>query len=185
MGFSIVVTNNSHVKYADEICKMMSDAAMIRGTGIAKRKPSYIEKKMILGDAIIALDKEKVIGFCYIESWDNQKYVANSGLIMHPKYRGLGIAKKIKRATFKLSKEKYSNSRLFGITTSMAVMKINSDLGYKPVTFSELTKDTCFWDGCKSCANYDILKRTNRTMCICTAMLCDLSKICKTKKSLS
>jgi hypothetical protein len=161
MGFSIVVTNNSHVKYADEICIMMSDAAMIRGTGIAKRSPSYIEKKMRIGDAIIALDKEKVIDFCYVESWENQKYVANSGLIMHPKYRGLGIAKKIKRATFQLSKEKYSNSLLFGITTSMAVMKINSDLGYKPVTFSELTKDTCFWDGCKSCANYDILKRTN------------------------
>ena len=94
MKFSIVVTNNSHVKYADEICKMMSEAAMVRGTGIAKRKPAYIEKKMSLGGAIIALDKEKVIGFCYIESWDNQKYVANSGLIMHPKYRGLGIAKK-------------------------------------------------------------------------------------------
>ncbi len=177
MHFKIIVANNKHFKHAAFICQMMADAAKVRGTGIAQRKPDYIRKKMEEGKAIIALDNDMPIGFCYIESWENQKYVANSGLITHPNYRKSGLAKAIKKATFNLSKEKFSNARLFGITTSMAVMKINSNLGYKPVTFSELTIDEKFWDGCKSCANYDILQRTNKTMCICTGMVCDLSKV--------
>lgn len=129
------------------------------------------------GKAIIALDKDKVVGFCYIESWSNQQYVANSGLITDPDYRNIGLAKAIKQATFNLSKQHYPNAKLFGITTSLAVMKINSELGYKPVTFSELTEDDDFWKGCQSCTNYDILQRTQRKMCMCTGMLCDLSKV--------
>lgn len=177
MQFKIIVADNSHFKYAETICQMMADAAKIRGTGIAQREPTYICKKMEEGKAIIALDNDAVIGFCYIESWENQKYVANSGLITHPDYRKIGLAKAIKKATFNLSKEKFPDARLFGITTSMAVMKINSELGYQPVTFSELTTDEKFWQGCQSCPNYDILQRTNKTMCICTGMVCDLSQI--------
>lgn len=177
MQFRITVANNSHYKYAESICKMMAEAATIRGTGIAQREPDYICKKMEEGKAIIALDNDLAIGFCYIESWEDEKYVANSGLITHPDYRKKGLAKAIKEATFLLSKEKFPNAQLFGITTSMAVMKINSDLGYNPVTFSELTTDEKFWNGCKSCANYDILQRTNKSMCICTGMICDLSTV--------
>lgn len=177
MKFLITVANNSHFKHAAAICKMMTDAAKVRGTGIAKRQPEYICKKMKEGKAIIALDGETPIGFCYIESWEGQKYVANSGLITHPNYRKTGLAKAIKKATFNLSKEKFPTAKLFGITTSMAVMKINSDLGYQPVTFSEITQDENFWKGCQSCTNYDILQRTNKTMCICTGMVCDLSKV--------
>jgi hypothetical protein len=177
MKFLITVANNSHFKHATAICKMMTDAAKVRGTGIAKRQPEYICKKMKEGKAVIALDGENPIGFCYIESWEGQKYVANSGLITHPNYRKTGLAKAIKKATFNLSKEKFPTAKLFGITTSMAVMKINSDLGYQPVTFSEITQDENFWKGCQSCTNYDILQRTNKTMCICTGMVCDLSKV--------
>jgi hypothetical protein len=177
MKFLITVANNSHFKHASAICKMMTDAAKVRGTGIAKRQPEYICKKMKEGKAIIALDGETPIGFCYIESWEGQKYVANSGLITHPNYRKIGLAKALKKATFNLSKEKFPTAKLFGITTSMAVMKINSDLGYQPVTFSEITQDENFWKGCQSCTNYDILQRTNKTMCICTGMVCDLSKV--------
>jgi hypothetical protein len=177
MKFLITVANNSHFKHATAICKMMTDAAKVRGTGIAKRQPEYICKKMKEGKAVIALDGEIPIGFCYIESWEGQKYVANSGLITHPNYRKTGLAKAIKKATFNLSKEKFPTAKLFGITTSMAVMKINSDLGYQPVTFSEITQDENFWKGCQSCTNYDILQRTNKTMCICTGMVCDLSKV--------
>jgi len=172
MEFSIIMANESHSKYAATICSMMAEAAQIRGTGIAERKPAYICQKMTEGKAVIALDKTKVIGFCYIESWDNNQYVANSGLITHPDYRNLGLAKAIKKEIFKLSKEKFPNAKLFGITTSMAVMKINSDLGYKPVPFSEITQDENFWQGCKSCKNYDILMRTNKSMCLCTGMIC-------------
>jgi len=128
------------------------------------------------GNAFIAFHEDSVIGFCYIESWDNEKFVANSGLIVHPDYRKTGVAKLIKKRIFDLSKELFPTSRLFGITTSHAVMKINSDLGYKPVTFSELTESDVFWKGCQECKNHDILERMNRTMCLCTAMICDFNE---------
>lgn len=177
MKVIVKVANESHYSYAESICQMMEDAAKIRGTGIAKREPEYIRKKMTEGKAVIALDEVTVVGFCYIESWGEKKYVANSGLIVNPDYRNTGLARDIKRATFDLSKKMFPEAKLFGITTSLAVMKINSDLGYKPVTFSELTQDEAFWKGCQSCVNFDILTRTNRTMCLCTGMVCDLSKV--------
>lgn len=175
MRLFITVANASHYNHARFICEMMEKAAKTRGTGIAQRDIEYIREKIIEQKSIIALDDKKAVGFCYIESWDDKKYVANSGLIIHPDYRRLGLAKAIKKATFDLSKKSFPNAKLFGITTSMAVMKINSDLGYKPVTFSELTQDEKFWEGCRSCANYDILLRTKKTMCICTAMICNFN----------
>ncbi len=173
MDYVIKVADVSHHHFASAICEMMESAAKVRGTGIAKRDPAYLQQKMTEGKAIIALDGSKVIGFCYIESWEGKKYVANSGLIVHPEYRQTGIAKAIKSATFTLSRKMFPDAKLFGITTSLAVMKINSDLGYKPVTFSELTKDEAFWKGCQSCVNFDILQRTNRSMCLCTGMMYD------------
>lgn len=182
MNIRIIVADESHKMYAEAICKMMGEAAKIRGTGIAKRKPEYIKKKILEGKAVIALLDSEVKGFCYIESWGRQEFVANSGLIVHPDYRKTGLAKKIKTRIFELSKEKFPEAKLFGITTSLAVMKINSDLGYKPVTFSELTTDETFWKGCESCTNHDILVRTDRKMCLCTGMVCDLSKVTINKK---
>ena len=176
MEISVEVANQGHYKYAETICLLMEEAAKVRGTGIAKRKPEYVQHKMEEGKAVIALDGDKVVGFCYIENWEDQKYVANSGLIIHPDYRNHGLAKRIKKATFDLSMKKFPNAKLFGITTSLAVMKINSDLGYKPVTFSELTHDEEFWKGCQSCKNYDILQRTERKTCLCTGMVCDLKE---------
>ncbi len=55
-------------------------------------------------------------------------------------------------------------------------MKINYELGYKPVTFSELTDDPEFWKGCQTCTNYDVLQRTDKKMCLCTGMLYDGKK---------
>ncbi|MEN8879541.1 MAG: GNAT family N-acetyltransferase, partial [Polaribacter sp.] len=71
------------------------------------------------------------------------------------------------------SRTKFPNAKVFSITTGLAVMKLNSDLGYKPVTFSELTDDQTFWNGCQTCKNFDILTRTERKMCLCTGMLFD------------
>jgi len=175
MNFKIYVANSDHLKQAETICVMIEDAARLRGTGIAKRDPEYIRKKMREGKAVIAFDDDTVVGFCYIETWENKKYVANSGLIVHPDYRSKGLALKIKEAAFNLSKKKFPGTKLFGITTSLAVMKINSKLGYKPVTFSELTKDESFWKGCQSCPNFDILTRNERRNCLCTGMLYDPS----------
>jgi len=174
VNFQILVASEEHQKYADEICKLMEESAKARGTGIAKRSPEYIKQKMIEGKAVIAIsDKKELGGFCYIESWAEKKFVANSGLIIAPQFRQMGLAQKVKQKAFNLSREKFPNAKLFGLTTSLAVMKINSDLGYRPVTFSELTEDEKFWEGCKSCVNYDILTRTNKKHCLCTGMLYD------------
>ncbi len=171
--FNIQVASNIHLPYINIILETISEAAKVRGTGIAKRNPKYIKEKIIEGKAIIALEEDNFAGFCYIESWGHNKFVANSGLIVHPNYRGCGLAQKIKRKAFDLSRKRFPEAKLFGLTTGLAVMKINSNLGYKPVTFSELTDDEHFWDGCKSCINYDILIRTNRKLCLCTGMLYD------------
>ena len=173
MEFQVLVATSDHHKYADEICKLIELSAAARGTGIAKRSPEYIMNKMSEGKAIIALNEEGVFGgFCYIESW-GEKFAANSGLIVAEEFRKLGLAMKVKRKAFELSRKKFPSAKLFGLTTSLAVMKINSELGYRPVTFSELTDDEQFWKGCQSCVNYDILTRTNRKHCLCTGMLYD------------
>ncbi|EAS19403.1 GNAT family N-acetyltransferase [Nonlabens mediterrranea] len=172
----IVIAHKSHSKYAHIICDTIADAAKVRGTGIAKRTPEYVTTKMENGNAVIALDNGKFAGFCYIEKWGHGKFVANSGLIVHPDYRNLGLAKQIKERIFLLSKEKFPDAKIFSITTGLAVMKMNSDLGYKPVTFSELTDDQQFWNGCQTCKNYDILQRTEQKMCLCTGMIYDPSK---------
>jgi len=167
----IVIADKSHTIYAQQICDTISDAAKIRGTGIAKRKPEYVIEKMENGNAVIALEGKQLAGFCYIEAWGHGKFVANSGLIVHPDFRGKGVAKKIKKKIFEHSITKFPNSKIFSITTGLPVMKLNSDLGYKPVTFSELTDDQSFWKGCQTCKNYDVLQRTNQQMCLCTGML--------------
>ena len=172
----VFVANEEHIQYVSTILKTIEDAAKVRGTGIAKRTPEYIEQKMREGKAIIALVGDEFAGFCYIESWGNKQYVANSGLIVVEKFRGHGLAKKIKENSFYLSLEKFPEAKLFGLTSGAAVMKINTELGYVPVTFAELTDDEAFWRGCQGCCNYDILQRTERRYCICTAMLYDPAK---------
>lgn len=159
--------------HAVTITDEMEASAKARGTGIAKRTPDYVAQKMEEGKAVIAVMPDgEWVGFCYIETWEGE-YVANSGLIVAPAFRKSGVAKAIKECVFKLSREKYPEAKIFGLTTGLAVMKINSDLGYEPVTYSELTKDEKFWAGCKSCVNYEILMMKERKNCLCTAMLYD------------
>lgn len=169
----IMVADESHIGYVDTILDTIEKAAKVRGTGIAKRSPEYVKDKMREGKAIIALCGDEFAGFCYIESWSNKQYAANSGLIVPEKFRGHGLAKKIKKFSFELSRKKFPDAKLFGLTSGAAVMKINTELGYVPVTFADLTDDDAFWKGCEGCINFDVLKRTNRRYCICTAMLYD------------
>ncbi len=174
ISFQIIVANASHKEYSIQITDEMENSAKARGTGIAKRSPAYVEIKMEEGKAVIALTSDgKWAGFCYIEAWGHGKYVANSGLIVSPEYRKYGLARKIKNEVFKLSRIKYPESTIFGLTTGAAVMKINSELGYIPVSYSDLTDDNEFWKGCQSCVNYEILMSKNRQNCLCTAMLYD------------
>jgi len=170
----IRVATRDDKSYADLITEEMEASAKARGTGIAKRSPDYVAQKMEEGKAVIALTKEgDWVGFCYIETWSHGEYVANSGLIVSPNYRKTGVAKGIKQKIFNLSRQLYPDAKVFGLTTGLAVMKINSELGYEPVTYSELTQDEAFWAGCRSCVNFDILMSKDRKNCMCTAMLYD------------
>lgn len=171
MQIIIEVTTASHASYAEAICRLMAESAKARGTGIAERDPSYVRHKIEEGKAVIAFVEGQLAGFCYIETWSHGQYVANSGLIVSPRFRKSGLARLIKRKIFELSRSKYPEAKIFGLTTGLAVMKINSELGYEPVTYSELTNDEAFWAGCKSCINYDILMSKERKNCLCTAML--------------
>ncbi|MCD6063158.1 MAG: acetyltransferase [Flavipsychrobacter sp.] len=173
-NFIVMVADGCHKGYASAICEEMSSSAKARGTGIARRTPEYLADKMLEGKAVIALTTDgRWAGFCYIETWSHDEYVANSGLIVAPEFRKSGLAKQIKQKIFELSRTKYPDAKIFGLTTGLAVMKINSDLGYEPVTYSELTQDDAFWAGCKSCVNFDILMSKDRKNCLCTAMLYD------------
>ncbi len=174
MKVDIIVAGQAHFKYADEIAELMSESSKAKGTNLAKRTPEYIREKMEYHKAIIAvLPDGTLAGFSYIETWSHTKFVANSGLIVAPKFRKSGLARQIKRKIFNLSIEMYPYAKIFSITTDNAVMKINSELGFRPVTFSELTQEKEFWDGCKGCRNFDVLERNNYRICLCTALLYD------------
>jgi hypothetical protein len=173
MDVDICVANASHLKYAERICELMYISAQERGTGIAKRSPDYVSEKMIAGKAVIALAGEEFAGFAYIETWSHSKFVANSGLIVAHQFRKSGLARRIKAKVFELSRTLYPDAKIFSITTGLAVMKLNTELGFKPVTFSELTDDEEFWKGCEGCVNFDVLQRNNRKMCLCTGLLYD------------
>ena len=170
----VIVADASHVVYADEICEEILISARERGTGIARRTPEYISEKMRAGKAVIAISKEgKFAGFSYIETWGDKQYVANSGLIVAHAFRGIGLAMRIKTRIFELSREKYPDAKIFSITTGAAVMKMNYQLGFRPVPFASLTDDPEFWKGCQGCRNYPILEANQQRMCLCTGLLYD------------
>ncbi len=184
-SIKVQFAEEEHTKYAEQICQMIYESALQRGTGIAKRTPEYISMKITGGKAVVAIKGDELVGFSYIECWGHGDYVATSGLIVSPAYRHLGLAAQIKAKTFELARLRFPFAKIFSITTSLPVMKINSRLGYKPVTFSELTDDDEFWRGCEGCCNYDILQRNNRRMCLCTGMLYDPKQPLKQQSFLS
>ena len=169
----VMVADATHEKYVDTILQTIAEAAKVRGTGIAKRSPEYVATKMREAKAVIALSGEKFAGFSYIETWGNKTFVTTSGLIVHPDFRGMGVAKRIKDMTFSLARTRWPHAKIFSLTSGAAVMTMNSQLGYQPVTFADLTDDEAFWRGCEGCINVDVLHRTGRKYCICTAMLYD------------
>ncbi|WP_341666118.1 argininosuccinate synthase domain-containing protein [Blattabacterium cuenoti] len=171
MKIKVRVSHEEDTKYAFLICKKIEESAKIRGTGISKKDPEYIKLIIIHGNAVVAFCDEKLAGFSYLETFQNEEFVVNSGLIVFPEFRKQGLAKIIKIEILKLSRKKFPNSKIFSITTSNPVIKINTELGFKPVSFSELTHSEEFWKGCQSCANFDILTRNQRKMCLCTGLL--------------
>ncbi len=170
---NVMVADASHEKYIDTILKTIEEAAKVRGTGIAKRSHDYIATKMREAKAVIALAGDRFAGFSYIETWGNRQYVTTSGLIVHPDFRGQGVARRIKDMTFTLARTRWPHAKIFSLTSGAAVMSMNTRLGHQPVTFADLTDDEAFWRGCEGCINVDVLQRTGRKYCICTAMLYD------------
>jgi len=174
MNIDVVVADESHVVYADEICEEIFISARERGTGIARRTPEYVTEKILAGKAVIAIAEDgRFAGFSYIETWGHKKFVANSGLIVAHAFRGMGIAMRIKKRIFQLSQELFPQAKIFSITTGAAVMKMNYSLGFRPVPFSFLTDDPEFWKGCQGCRNYAILEANDFRMCLCTGLLFD------------
>ena len=169
----VIVASPEHEVYVDTILQTIADAAKVRGTGIAKRTHEYLATKMKEAKAVIALSNGRFAGFSYIETWGNKTYVTTSGLIVHPDFRGIGVAKRIKDLTFSLARVRWPHAKIFSLTSGAAVMAMNTRLGYQPVTFADLTDDESFWRGCEGCVNVDVLHRTGRKYCICTAMLYD------------
>ncbi len=174
MQIDVMVADASHVVYADEICEEILVSARERGTGIARRTPEYISGKILAGKAVIAIAEDgRFAGFSYIETWGGKEYVANSGLIVAHAFRGLGLAMRIKRKIFGHSRQMFPNAKIFSITTGAAVMKMNYELGFRPVTFAALTDDPEFWKGCQGCRNYGILEANDQKLCLCTGLLYD------------
>ena len=172
----VLVADVEHEKYVDTIINTIRDAARKRGTGIAERTHEYVATKMREGKAVLALHGDKFVGFSYIETWGNKHYVTTSGLIVHPDYQGLGVAKRIKDYTFTLARLRWPHAKIFSLTSGDAVMKMNTALGYVPVSFNQLTDDDAFWQGCQGCINHDILEAKGRKFCVCTGMLWDPDK---------
>ena len=174
MNINVVVADESHAVYADEICEEVFISARERGTGIARRTPEYVIEKMTAGKAVIAIAEDgRFAGFSYIETWGHKEFVANSGLIVSHDFRGMGIAMKIKKRIFQLSQELFPKAKIFSITTGAAVMKMNYSLGFRPVPFAFLTDDPEFWKGCQGCRNFPILESNDYKMCLCTGLLYD------------
>lgn len=177
MIFVRIATIND-IKYVDEIIQETESSAIARGSGISKRTPASLAQKMRDEKAVIAVTSTgEWVGFAYFETWENDRFISNSGLIVAPKFRKSGVARAIKDRVFKISRRRYPQAKVFSITSGMAIMKMNTQLGFEPVTFAEITHDPNFWEGCKSCVNYDVLEGKKKCNCLCTAMLFDPEKI--------
>lgn len=177
MIFVRIATIND-IKYIDEIIQETESSAIARGSGISKRSPESLAQKMRDEKAVIAVTiAGEWVGFAYFETWENDKFISNSGLIVSPKFRNFGVARAIKDRIFIISRRRYPEAKIFSITSGVAIMKMNTQLGFEPVSFAEITHDPSFWEGCKSCVNYNILEGKKKCNCLCTAMLFDPLKI--------
>ncbi|WP_243860462.1 GNAT family N-acetyltransferase [Flavobacterium poyangense] len=172
--FTVRIATAKDSFYSTEIYQVTFSSAKDRGTGISGRSPEFLAEKMKSGDAVIAFAADgSWAGFSFISAWDEGRYVSNSGLIVAPLFRHTGLAKRIKEKIFSLSRDKYPKAIIFSLTSGLAVMKLNHELGFEPVTYSELTAEPNFWENCKSCVNCLILESKNRKNCLCTAMSYD------------
>lgn len=175
--FLIITAHSGHEVHAAYISQLIQDGAKARGIGRGGRPAEYLAQKMRDGHAIIAFDDfGHVAGFSFLDIWEGGSFVANAGFIVAPEYRGLSLGKEIKVKAFELARDLFPDAKIFGITTTPAVMHMNNALGYVAVPYAELPQDEKYWAGCAKCPFYDVLVRANRKSCLCTAMLYDPAK---------
>lgn len=174
MNVNVMVADESHLAYAESVCHELYLSSQGDKIGIARRSPDYIRDKIRSGKAVIALtDTGGFAGFSYIESWGGKSFVANSGLIVPEMFRSQGVARRIKEQTFILSRKLFPDAKIFSMTTSAAVMRLNYEFGFRPVTYDDLTDDVEFWKGCEGCRNFPVLQEQKYRVCICTGLLYD------------
>ena len=171
MEISVEVASEEHIPYIKDILAAIYEASQDKNNSIVMRDPDYLAAKMKEGKAVIALCDGDFAGFCYIECWEEERYVANSGLIVKPEYRGQHLASRIKKKIFEVSREMFPNACIFSITKSQAVKKMNTALGFKQAPYEELTSDPKFWKGCDTCPYFPELLANNYKSCQCTGLL--------------
>lgn len=153
-------------QYANDIAHEINISALLRKVAIAPRNGDYIFQKMIDGLAVIAIDNttEEWAGFCALDVWDHQKYVANTGLIVKPKYRGKNLSDLLKHKLFELARIKFPSAKVFSLTNKEKIKKVNIDLGFKEVETREIMLDPYFNTGMNSWVDFiELLKQSDES----------------------
>lgn len=172
MYFEVTVATEAHIIYIKDILAAIYEASQVPGNSIVMRDPDYLALKMREGKAVIALcDDGSFAGFCYLECWQDEQFLANSGMIVKPEYRGQGLATRIKQEIVRVCHEMFPDAAIFGITKSEAIKKISLRLGFEEVPYTEITTDPKFWKGCDTCRHYDELLANGGRSCHCTALI--------------
>lgn len=167
----VLVADESHKSYIPDILAAIYEASKVKGNSIVMRDPEYLAQKMREGKAVIALCDGVFVGFCYLECWQDEQFVANSGLIVKPEYRGLGVATGIKKQIFEICRTMFPEAGIFSITKSQAVIRMNTALGFERVSYDQLTTDPKFWKGCDTCPDYPVLQASQGKSCHCIGLL--------------
>lgn len=171
MNIEVMVADESHKQYIPDILAAIYEASQVKGVSIVMRDPYYLAQKMREGKAVIALCEGAFVGFCYLECWQDEQFVANSGLIVRPEFRGQGVATRIKQQIFDQCRKLFPDACIFGITKSEAVIRMNTQLGFERVGYDQLTNDPKFWKGCDTCLNYPVLLANEGRSCHCVGLL--------------
>lgn len=175
MSGDTIIVRLAHAQdhgFVQNIITEIEKASKIKGTGICKRDPALIIQKITEGNAVIAVTRSGTwVGFCYIQAHDDGRFVSSCALVVSPCFRKLRVATRIKKHVLALAKNKYPAAKIFGLTTSPAVMQINKELQYEEVSYDAITQSDSFWQSCRSCENYHTLLTNEGKKCLCKAMM--------------
>lgn len=156
------------VRYAEAASALIDQASA--EFDIAKRTPEWLAAKIRARRAAIALAGGELVGFGYWSAWENDTFISHSGLVVRSDYRGTGLGRDLKMVLFDSSRRRLPEASLMSLTTSPQVRKLNLSLGFEIVPLEQLTKDPAFWEGCRTCRNYEEVQARGQ-QCCCEGML--------------